>query len=972
MKYNTFHAKDQHSNVYDANYIQSVVEFFGHHHCGGCTEVRIFPKPEITGYRKIRGIERIGSTVSGYFSNYEKLAQEIAPFDGKAHIYITLNPVQKDYLALANNRLRYAVGKDETTKDVGIFADLWFFFDVDPLRNPPQISSTSTELSSALERQDLMIREQFEPKGITVVQGMSGNGGHGLIRLAPSSDLDMTRALKKQLLDYLSEIYSDDVVSLDTTVHNPSRLIKLHGVMAVKGDNIPERPHRRAYLEIPDTPPLPIDLKELVSLLVPPNWKPQNERQNGRATGTQNGRATGTAQGDLTKDDRALIEKAMNAKNGDKFSALWEGRWGGLGFKNQKGEETQSEADLALCSILAFWTQGDAARIDRLFRQSGLMREKWERADYRERTINLALDQRAYYDPNYRKGNGKRQQRKNDDQSARNGGEGASQSESSGAESADGSSEWLDMEAVLREIRRIDEPTPRQIQKLLWDRVVDASHWSRTDFGRFCDTLNAEYGITKTWLEGWKDAVIAEKRKRGEGGGDEKTAIEIADELIAERYTRSSGEHTLVFQNSSWYSWEGTKYIELSLAEYETVIVSKIRQEEGMDVSQTLVTSVRLATQPLVIVPNIVEAPYWRKTLTTTERIIALKNGLLDLDKYLAQDANPLLPQTPDFFVLSSLPYDYIPDAKCQRWRKFLEESLRSDPDLIWVVQEFYGLCQTHDTRFHVFLFLQGDSRTGKGVAFEVLQALTGYENVANVPLRQFGSNFGLQPLIGKKLNINAEIPELDEVAEDVLKEYCGGETMLTYNRKHKESISTRQRARLAFSSNHFPNFRDRSEGIWERMLLVPFHRVVPEEERDPDLADYLCENELPGIFNWAMEGYARLVKNGRFTDSATMRMHRDDYRDETTPVRRFLKECVVRNDDAKVTSAELYDLYIVWAKVEGHARQSHVTFGRDAAAYFRSIGVERKRVRGKGGGTFFVGVEISSEIKEEILDRLG
>jgi primase-polymerase (primpol)-like protein len=80
--------------------------------------------------------------------------------------------------------------------------------------------------------------------------------------------------------------------------------------------------------------------------------------------------------------DCDLIGRAMRAGNGAKFKALWAGDW--------QGYTSQSEADAALVSILAYWTAGDVARIDRLFRQSGLMRRKWDRADYRARTIGFA------------------------------------------------------------------------------------------------------------------------------------------------------------------------------------------------------------------------------------------------------------------------------------------------------------------------------------------------------------------------------------------------------------------------------------------------------------------------------------------------------------------------------------------------------------------------------------------------------
>lgn len=86
----------------------------------------------------------------------------------------------------------------------------------------------------------------------------------------------------------------------------------------------------------------------------------------------------------LATNDTALLEVARRAKNGARFDALWRGDWGSYA--------SQSQADQALCNMLAFYTGNDAARIDSLFRQSGLYREKWDREDYRDRTIGHAID----------------------------------------------------------------------------------------------------------------------------------------------------------------------------------------------------------------------------------------------------------------------------------------------------------------------------------------------------------------------------------------------------------------------------------------------------------------------------------------------------------------------------------------------------------------------------------------------------
>ena len=76
---------------------------------------------------------------------------------------------------------------------------------------------------------------------------------------------------------------------------------------------------------------------------------------------------------EIDLDDTEIIDKARNSKNGIAFAALYEGNWEGLGFPSQ------SEADMAFCNMLAFWTGRNEEQMDRIFRSSGLMRPKWDR-----------------------------------------------------------------------------------------------------------------------------------------------------------------------------------------------------------------------------------------------------------------------------------------------------------------------------------------------------------------------------------------------------------------------------------------------------------------------------------------------------------------------------------------------------------------------------------------------------------------
>jgi putative DNA primase/helicase len=93
------------------------------------------------------------------------------------------------------------------------------------------------------------------------------------------------------------------------------------------------------------------------------------------------------------ESDQELLRRAARARNAGKFARLWEG--------DCSDYDSPSEADLALCNFLAFWTNGDVIRMDRLFRQSGLFRPKWDEKHYAsgqtygQGTLERALAERS-------------------------------------------------------------------------------------------------------------------------------------------------------------------------------------------------------------------------------------------------------------------------------------------------------------------------------------------------------------------------------------------------------------------------------------------------------------------------------------------------------------------------------------------------------------------------------------------------
>ena len=188
------------------------------------------------------------ATHSGYFDDFAKLADAAEALDTDPEvrgIYVTLNAVDPALLARRANRVKMRLSRsDATTSDADIVRRRWLPIDLDPVR-PSGVSSTEEEHAAALRRADeiaLWLDEQGFPHP---VRADSGNGAHLLYAIdLPNDD----GGLVKGVLATLDALFSDETVTVDTANFNAARIWKLYGTCSRKGDNTPERPHRRARL----------------------------------------------------------------------------------------------------------------------------------------------------------------------------------------------------------------------------------------------------------------------------------------------------------------------------------------------------------------------------------------------------------------------------------------------------------------------------------------------------------------------------------------------------------------------------------------------------------------------------------------------------------------------------------------------------------------------------------------------------
>jgi hypothetical protein len=201
---------------------------------GAAIEVRILGLP--------------GGVMAGWFDDMDQAAEVIRRMNTQRPkgVYVTLNPVDHDLLGRRANRVGPTRHGPSLTGDSNVVARRWLPLDFDPER-PEGISASEEEHRAALERAEAVAHWLAEVGWPQPVRADSGNGAHLLYRIDLPND-QVSAVLVRRCLEAIAARFGGDGVIVDTGVFNASRIWKVYGTTARKGEDLPERPHRRASI----------------------------------------------------------------------------------------------------------------------------------------------------------------------------------------------------------------------------------------------------------------------------------------------------------------------------------------------------------------------------------------------------------------------------------------------------------------------------------------------------------------------------------------------------------------------------------------------------------------------------------------------------------------------------------------------------------------------------------------------------
>lgn len=527
--------------------------------------------------------------------------------------------------------------------------------------------------------------------------------------------------------------------------------------------------------------------------------------------------------------DEEVIHKAKNAKNGSKFEKLWNGEW-------QGDYPSQSEADLALCGLLAFWTGHNLEQLDRLFHQSKLSRPKW--------------DERHYGD---------------------------------GATYGQGV-----MKEVLRNLQQMYQPQG-----------------------------NVQQG----------------KGRRTPSPAD------LADGfLTSSGFQAPDGLH-LRWHGEEWLKFDGKIFQAIPIHDLRSEVMAYLQRGPARDkATKTLLNNVLANLEPMCLLPHHVSLPAQGvdgKWVSSPDTLV-FENGILDMGQLLkAKNPPQVLPHTPGFVSTVALPFPFDPTARWPQWQDFLERVL-PDPECRQLLRELFGYCLTYDTSLQKFFLFEGVGANGKGVVLNILAKMLGEANISSLPLELFGASHGLEATLGKLVNITAEIGDIDRVAEGLLKLFTGNDLM-HFNPKFRKPFAAKPTAKLIMASNVRPPFRDRSEGLWRRLIILPFPVTISEDERNAQLTEELAV-ELPGILNWAIGGAQSLRKQKKFLEPAVSISARKEFKREANPAREYLMENYIADPNGHMEVGRLYEDYVRKCKDNGGYPLNNINFGREVKACYPNV----------------------------------
>lgn len=577
---------------------------------------------------------------------------------------------------------------------------------------------------------------------------------------------------------------------------------------------------------------------------------------------------TASVNAPLTLDDKELITKAKNSKQGTKFTDLFNGNWEKLGFPSQ------SEADLVFCDFLAFWSGKDVAQMDRIFRSSKLYRPKWDEqhgeATYGAMTIKRACsDTTSVYNP------------------------------------------------AIADRSYTDEGVRNRFLSRYGDRFLyghttnelyffNGKKWEVDKNGQFYHCLDTTVHSLKK-----EDPKLTENSKSSETNSEEKSSAKEED-LEPAKTTESPKNESKKKSSTKKEDSKPAKANESSkdkskeqsLADdmKETNFLHFLHRYQNTNGKNAVAKQVKNFLM------------FDDTTFDTHQKVVNLNGNLYNL-----ADGSSRPVRSNDYIskMISISPQNISTPI----FDDFMQISFKDHPELINFVMKAFGYAMLGTNDEQVMLIFFGPGANGKSVLVNLMGELFGdyssrisptiltYDKTTRHDNNYFAQLASTQ---NARIVITSEIEKGMMLDESTVKQLTGGEP-ITARKLAKNPVSFMPTAVPIMTTNYLPTVKGTDSGIWRRIIPVPMEHTIPDDKMDTELTGKLYE-ERAGIMFKLLEACKEYSREGlqvpQVCEDARMK-----YRQSLDTVGEFLHDMfdITHNPNDKIYNSDLYAYFDNW-----------------------------------------------------------
>ena len=317
---------------------------------------------------------------------------------------------------------------------------------------------------------------------------------------------------------------------------------------------------------------------------------------------------------------------------------------------------------------------------------------------------------------------------------------------------------------------------------------------------------------------------------------------------------------------------------------------------------------------------------------------IPFKNFMFDVKN------NHIVQHDPKYFCINQIPWDLPMDLSDElkkdegkETENFLKNAMSAEDRK--TLLQYLGLCMTR-LNFQKFIILKGSRGTGKSTVIHMFEQVLGTGNYSNIALQKLEEKFYSIQLMGKMLNLCADINSTPLKTVNSIKLITGGDS-ISDSFKGKDIVTFEPYARLMFSCNSVPlSLDEKSNALFERIILIEMDNRPDEPDRG---LNRKIESEIPYIIKMAIRGVQEALKNNELYESQKSKNLVNELYMDSDTVQAFIMSQLDRDVNGKIRSSQLTEMYKDYCHKAEREPLSRNNFYRN----LREKGYGKKTIKG-------------------------